>query len=201
MVFHDATLARMCGAEGKISDYTAEELSHMKLNGREGHTIPTFREVLDLVNGRVPLIVEFKVDPSEKPDPLCEAAMELLDTYTGEYCVESFNSFAVCWFRRNRPLLVRGQLSDVFHKNKKIKFGIGQFIVESLCFNFLCRPDFIAFNFKYPHHLPLALARLFYRPVTIAWTPGSDEEVTEALAHFDAVIFESATPPQRNETK
>lgn len=200
-VFHDATLARMCGAEGKVSDYTSEELSKMPLGGHPEHTIPTLREVLDLVNGRVPLIVEFKVDPSEKPDALCEAAMSLLDKYAGEFCVESFNSFAVRWFRRHRPLLVRGQLSDVFHKNKKIKFGIGQFVVETLCFNFLCRPDFIAFNFKYPHHLPLALTRLFYRPATVAWTPRSDEEVTDALAHFDAVIFESATPPQRNEAK
>ena len=200
MVFHDATLTRMCGVDGKISDYTAEELSHMKLDGREGHTIPTFREVLTLVGGRVPLIVEFKVDAGEKPDALCEAAMKLLDVYTGEYCVESFNPIAVQWFRKHRPLLVRGQLADVFHKGKK-KPSAGQRIVEAFLLNFLCRPDFLAFNFRYPHHIPLVLARLFYRPYTVAWTPRSDEEVTEALAHFDAVIFESANPPQRNETK
>lgn len=200
-VFHDATLARMCGVPGKISDYTSEELSKMPLDGRPAHTIPTFREVLDLVDGRVPLIVEFKVDAGEKPDAVCEAAMKLLDTYTGAYCVESFNPMAVRWFRRNRPLLVRGQLSDVFHKTMKKKFGLGQFIVETLCLNFLCRPDFIAFNFRYPHHLPLALTRALFHPATVAWTPRSDGEVTDALAHFDAVIFENANPPQRNETK
>ena len=170
----------------------------MPLGGHPEHTIPDFRTVLELVNGRVPLVVEFKVEASDKPDPLCEAAMALLDHYTGEYCVESFNSFAVKWFRRHRPLLVRGQLSDAFHK-RKMKYGIGQFIVETLCLNFFCRPDFIAFNFRHPHHLPLWLTRTLFRVPTIAWTPRSESECVEALAHFDAIIFESANPPQRND--
>ena len=57
MVFHDDTIVRMTGKEGKVSDYTAEELGSIKLADSD-ETIPTFRQVLDLVDGRVPLLVE-----------------------------------------------------------------------------------------------------------------------------------------------
>ena len=198
MVFHDDSLLRMCGVDARISDYTAEELGKMPLDGDASHTIPTFAEVLATVDGRVPLIVEIKVAPGDKADPVCSAAMALLDHYKGAFCVESFNPYAVHWFRRNRPLLVRGQLSDAFHKKPK-EFGVARLIVESLCTNFLTRPDFIAFNYRYPHHLPLALARGLFSAATFGWTPRGDEEITRALAHYDAVIFEQGRPPQRNE--
>ena len=59
MVFHDYTLIRMTGKEGKVCDYTAAELKSTSLKGTD-QTIPTFAEVLDLVNGRVPILVELK---------------------------------------------------------------------------------------------------------------------------------------------
>lgn len=61
VVFHDATLKRMCGIDGKVWDYTLEELQQMKLlNSNE--TIPTFEQFLEVVDGKVPFILEFKLD-------------------------------------------------------------------------------------------------------------------------------------------
>ena len=78
MVFHDADLDRVCGVKGKIWDYTAAELKEMKLFGTE-QTIPTFEETLALIDGRVPLLVEYKMDRVDTA--VCAAGQALLDEY------------------------------------------------------------------------------------------------------------------------
>ena len=55
VVFHDFTLKRMCGVEGKVCDYTVEELQTMTLKDSE-QTIPTLEQVLAAVGGKVPLV-------------------------------------------------------------------------------------------------------------------------------------------------
>lgn len=195
VVFHDDTLRRVCNRDGMVSDYTAEQLSAMPLEGKSAHTIPTLRAVLDTVDGRVPLIVEIKA--GRDADPVCSAAMALLDHYTGAFCIESFSPYAVRWFRRNRPLLVRGQLSDCFHREKGHR-SLPFLLVESLCTNFLTRPDFIAFRHSCPRHLPLRIATRLYGAASFAWTPRGDDQILNALAFFDAVIFENGNPPERN---
>ena len=92
VVFHDATLTRMVGKDARLCDFTAEELSNMKLLGSE-EKIPTFREVLELVGGRVPLIVELKQNAGETG--IAKAAAELLRNYKGDFVVESFDPFTV----------------------------------------------------------------------------------------------------------
>ena len=89
MVFHDATLTRVCGIDAKLADYTCEELCRMKLLGSE-YTIPTLKEVLETVDGKVPLLVEFKTGTLELCDRLKElgikteaVAEEKLDTLAG----------------------------------------------------------------------------------------------------------------------
>ena len=86
MVFHDASLKRVCDIDAKLCEYTAEELGQIKLLGTD-YTIPTFETVLDLVDGRVPLLVEFKHGNSD----LCKIACDMLDNYNGAFCVESFD--------------------------------------------------------------------------------------------------------------
>ena len=94
IVFPDATLKRMCGVHGKVCDYTWEELSSMKLKNSE-EKIPLVSEVLQLVNGKVPLIIEYKMYQSSKR--LCEIGNELLSRYNGAYCIESFHPHVLMW--------------------------------------------------------------------------------------------------------
>ena len=78
VVFHDETLNRMCGVDGKVWQYTLKELQKMKLADSD-ETIPTFEAVLKTVGGKVPLIVEYKLDvPSTK---VCEIADPMLEKY------------------------------------------------------------------------------------------------------------------------
>lgn len=187
MVFHDKNLLRMTGKDAPISALTVEELSCLTL-GKSEERIPTLREVLALVNGRVPLLVEIK--PDGALTSLCEKTAALLDGYGGAYMIESFHPFAVAWFGKHRPQVVRGQLSArLFVKGERTP---SMFAVQNLLLNFLARPDFIAFDYHHKNRYSFALCRLVYRPYTVAWTV-KDREALSASRRFDAVIFEDLT--------
>ena len=111
VVFHDFTLKRMTGRPGRVCDYTAEELSGFYLDSTS-HTIPLFSDVLDLVHGETPLLVEIKSEGTNME--VCRKADALLRSYQGTYCIESFNPLVLLWYRRHHPQILRGQLSDRF---------------------------------------------------------------------------------------
>lgn len=189
MVFHDATLSRVCSIDGRLADYTAAELQAMPLCGMREHTIPTLAEVLRVVDGRVPLLVEIK--GYRVVAPVCEATVALLDAYKGPYLIESFTPVVLHWFKKNRPTVLRGQLSSrLFRKGKR---NLGNLLVESLCTNFIARPDFIAFCFADRHLLSYRLARGLYGAWSLAWTVKSAQD-EEASAGFDDIIFEGYLP-------
>lgn len=137
VVFHDWSLKRMCGVEGKVCEYTFDELQQFSLLKSE-EKIPLFTEVLKLVDGKVPLIIEYKI---ETPDAsVCEVGNEILKDYKGVYCIESFNPFGVHWYKKHRKDVVRGQLSEEFLKNGSPKTPV-YFIVAKLLTNFWTKPD------------------------------------------------------------
>ncbi|MBQ8174073.1 MAG: glycerophosphodiester phosphodiesterase [Clostridia bacterium] len=191
MVFHDATLTRVCGVDGKLSDYTAEELSKMPLCGKEAHTIPTFAEVLATVNGRVMLLVEIKGE--RNITHVCEGASALLDAYDGPFCVESFSPYVVRWFRENRPAWVRGQLSSHFFRDPRHRNANG-FIMQSLFTNFLTKPDFIAFDHRYSRYFPFFLATRVLGGHSAAWTVKSLAQELACRGRFNCIIFEGYLP-------
>lgn len=190
VVFHDFTLDRACGKKGKIKDYTFEELQQFTLfNSQE--KIPRFEEVLKIVNGKVPLIVEFKIEYRDMG--LCLEADKLLDSYGGLYCMESFNPLAVLWYRRKRPDVVRGQLSDAFSREER-HCHIMKLVLQNLLLNCLTKPDFIAYNHKYPKMLSRTLCRKLYHNTAAAWTIKSQAELETARKNFDIFIFDSFLP-------
>ena len=190
VVFHDFTLKRICGAEGKVIDYTFEELQQFSLCGTD-QRIPRFEDVLKLVDGRVPLIVEFKIELTDLS--ICPAADQLLSNYKGMYCMESFNPLGVFWYRRHRKSIVRGQLSDAFLKEGEYT-GALYFLLQNLLFNWLGKPDFVAYNHKYPNILSRKLCRGLYHNTAAAWTIKSQEQLEAAKEHFDIFIFDSFIP-------
>ncbi len=193
VVFHDGTLARVCGIEAPVSDYTAEELGALSLCGKEGHAVPTLAAVLELVNGRVPLMVEIKGTSKENTWAVCRAAAELLDAYNGGYCMESFNPYAVRWFLENRPHVVRGQLSSCFMKDEKNRTPVG-LLMQSLATNFLTKPDFISFDRRYNRLFSFRLATKFWHGYATAWTVQSRAQELACRADFNTVIFENYLP-------
>ena len=190
VVFHDFDLKRVCGVEGKVYEYTYEELRQFSL-GKSQEKIPRFADVLKLIGGKVPLIVELKIEYTDAS--LCPIVDKLLRDYKGAYCIESFNPLGVLWYRRNHPEIMRGQLSDAFYSSGEMK-GALYFLLENLLFNFLTKPDFIAYNHKNAHKLSRRLCRGLYHNTAVAWTIQSKEELEEARKHFDLFIFDSFLP-------
>ena len=194
MVFHDATLNRVCGIDARLSDYTAEELQKMPLCGLASHTIPTLADVLAMVDGRVMLMVEIKAEKNAAP--VCEGAAALLDAYSGPFCVESFSPYAVRWCRDNRPNWVRGQLSSRFLRDPRHR-NVSGAIMQFLLTNFLTKPDFISFDRRYNRFLPFVLVRKFYHAYTAGWTVKSRAQQIVSRDSFDCIIFEGYLPEKR----
>ncbi|MCX4304314.1 MAG: glycerophosphodiester phosphodiesterase family protein [Acetatifactor sp.] len=190
VVFHDFTLKRICGREGKVCDYTYEELQQFPLCGSD-QRIPKFKDVLSCVDGKVPLIVELKIEAADLS--VCPAADGLLAEYKGMYCIESFNPLGLFWYRMHRRRVVRGQLAEAFLRDKKFS-GILYFVLQNLVFNWLTKPDFIAYNHSHYDMLSRRLCRKLYHNMAAAWTIKSQEQLEQARKHFDLFIFDSFVP-------
>ena len=190
VVFHDDTLDRVCGREGVVRDFTAEELATFKLSGTEDG-IPTLDKVLEAVDGKVPLLVEIKENAGDSS--VSSAAAERLKSYKGPYIVESFNPLSVKNASEILPEIACGFLSRHFTKEEETKKPL-YFILENLLVNRVCNPSFIAYKHE-DHYMPmLKLARLLGGR-TVAWTVRSQEEEDAAFANgFDTVIFENYIP-------
>lgn len=189
MVFHDATLDRVCGVSGRLCDKSAVELRELTLCGIPGTHIPTLSEVLSLVDGRVPLLVEIKEHPS--PSRSAEAAARLLDGYDGAYIVEAFHPLALRWFRKHRPRVLRGQLSAAFLRDRETrapKYALLHFFL----LNFLARPDFIAYDLHHRNSCVIRILRALFGVPLFGWTARTEDEY--AVHGFDTLIFEGDLP-------
>lgn len=116
MVFHDYRLERLAEGQGNVKDKTAVELGDTQLHG--GHEgIPTLSEVLDLVAGKVPLLIEVKdQDGQMGPDigPLEAQVAQCLQGYDGPVAVMSFNPHSVARMAELLPNVPRGLVTDNF---------------------------------------------------------------------------------------
>lgn len=190
VVFHDGKLERMCGVMGKVNEYTFEELQQFSLLKSE-EKIPLFTEVLKIVDGKVPLIIEYKIEGTDTK--VCEIGNEILKDYKGVYCIESFNPFGVRWYKKNRKDIVRGQLSEDFIKNGSKKTPV-YFIMAKLLSNFLTKPTFIAYNAKNYRNWSRRICRKLYKNLAVTWTIKSQKQLDEMRNHFDLFIFDSFVP-------
>ncbi len=194
VVFHDFDLKRLCGSDKKINEVTYEELSRYKILGSD-EGIPLFSDVLCIFERRAPLIVEIKLAGNDASS--CRYIDDLLRTYKGDYCIESFNPLVVNWYRKNRGDVIRGQLSsDFFKEGAKGDFHV-KLIMTNLMTNFLTRPDFVAYGHTFRHSPALWIYRKLYNGFTVAWTVCSQEEHDTARQIFDLVIFENYLPEKK----
>ena len=186
MVFHDATLVRMTGREGKLCDYATEELAQMTLADTK-EKIPTFAEVLALVNGRVPLLVELKGETTNVA--LCPKVAALLQDYKGPYCLESFNPMLLGEMKKYLPDAFRGMLyTNVCHEKKSR--SVLNILLTAMALNVIAKPDFIAYNQHYRDSLPVRLTTKLYSAPHFVWTTRGDREREIARTLGEHAIFE-----------
>lgn len=186
VVFHDDDTKRMCGTEAKVEEMTLAQLREMKLLATD-EGIPTLDEVLAVIDGKVPIILEIKRGGNN--DELCLRVYETLVAYEGEVCIESFDPFIVRWWYKNAPEVLRGQLActaDSFGENTS---PLNAFLLSNVLTNFLCRPHFIAYGICEEKPLLVRLSEKM-GAMKVAWTShGYASEETS-----DTVIFEYYRP-------
>lgn len=90
MVFHDHDLQRLCRLPGEVRERTAGELGMLSVGGTSDR-IPTLRKMLDLVKGRVPLVIELKGIDAEQDDGFVEGVLDVLESYEGHVALMSFD--------------------------------------------------------------------------------------------------------------
>jgi glycerophosphoryl diester phosphodiesterase len=183
VVFHDARLDRMTGAEAAVIDLRAEELGSLPLLGGPDR-IPTLPQALEVIAGRAMLLVEIKAVPDG--DGALEArTAELLDRYDGPAAVISFAPEALAWFAERSPGRARGLDALGLEEG-----GERARLFEAACE--LARPHFLVLEKASLASAPARAARAAGAPL-IAWTIRSADEAEAAVEHCDNFIFEGFT--------
>ena len=195
IVFHDDDLARLAGDPRKVWNVPLAELQELPLAGYADARIPTLRQVLDAVDGRVPLLIELKSGPFNRQ--LCRALMAHLEGYRGAYLVESFNPLIVFWFRRHAPQIVRGQLVDALPSYRPTVNAFAGFFMAGLLSNFVSRPDFVAYNVNAPRFFSPHFQRFMFRTPMAAWTVRDPAAAALIQRRGEISIFEAGGRPDR----
>ena len=189
VVHHDSNTRRVCGVDAEILQTDYADLPTLP----DGSHLPLFTEVLAMVAGRSPLIVEVKQYGS--PSRNAAEALRYLRAYQGPFCVESFHPVAVRYFRQNAPEIERGQLSMGGKRDATLN-PVAHFALHHLLVNVLGRPHFVAYQAITDGNLSMWLMKRAYRPLLAAWTIRDQALLERVRKQYDMPIFERFIPTQ-----
>lgn len=190
VVIHDKNLIRVAKMNLNVNEMSFEKLKELKLFN-SNQSIPSLSEVLNFVDDKVPLLIEIKKDNINKMKDLHYIA-EILDSYKGRYMIESFDPFVLMWLKNNRPHFIRGQLSSNLIKDRGNI--ILNFLLSNLLFNFLSKPDFIAYDYRYTINLSFIINKYLFKVFCAGFTIQSEEEFIKYKNYFNTIIFDSFIP-------
>ena len=185
MVFHDYNLKRMTGLDKKLRDLTLSELKELRLKETD-EKIPTLKEALELVGGRVPILIELKGEDFDVS--LCGKVAEILKGYKGLYCLESFNPFLVREIGRLLPNSFRGLLYTNYLRGSNIT--ILTIFGSAMALNFIAKPHFISYNKDDRNSIPVKITTGLYKAPKFVWTVGP-KGYTLAKELGESPIFEN----------
>lgn len=193
VVFHDDTLDRLMRATGPVNRKTLAELRSLRFHESDAG-IPTLDELLEVVAGRVPLIVEFK-SHFNGDRRLETAAAPSIEGYDGPLAVMSFDAASVSSLRHLLPTTLRGLVADRFDKHEWPELSCpsrieGRYLLGAAT----ALPQFIAYDVKaLPASIPLAF-RHFCRTPLLTWTVRTPADFRTAREWADQIIFEGFDP-------
>lgn len=189
IVMHDAELRRMTGARGTVKQWHSAQLRRLTVGASES-AVQSLDEVLEMVDGRVPVLIEVK--PCNSVIAAGKELARTARTYPGPVAVQAFDPRMLLWLRMRLPGMMRGQLSGSF-------YGIGLhrsliFLLRGMFLNALTAPDFLAFEVEAMPSRFVALWRKALRAPLLLWTVRSVEQLDFARRCGANVIFEGFLP-------
>lgn len=191
-VIHDFDLQRCTGCPGKVEDMTLAQLQEYALNGTR-ETIPAFSQVLELFDGKAPLIIELKVAENNYAR-LTDRVMAELKNYSGVYCLESFDPRCLKHLKQNYSEVIRGQLTEKYIGGKAPIPWYVKIVMTAQLGNFLFQPDFVAYRYEDRKRLGNFLVRKLWKIPGVAWTLKTKEEYDTAVSEGWIPIFEGFAP-------
>jgi len=198
-VFHDATLERLVDAAGPIASLSPVELSALRYRGQSARVL-SYRELLELAGGKVPLLVEIKSEWDEPDRRFLSAIAQLSRACPGPLALMSFDPAVITVMRELAPELPRGIVAGLYKGADwwPDKIDSERAYRLSHCLEAgPAEPSFIAYHVD---DLPTPVTR-FAREVTrlplFAWTVRTQDQLRRARAWADAPIFEGCDPYMR----
>lgn len=182
VVFHDGDLKRLTGKEGQVYSRTSKQMQALKIGGTQDH-VPTLRQMLDLVKGKVPLVIELKGDPGHDGELVGAVAREL-GSYKGRAAIMSFDHHLIRQCPQDAKDIPLGLTAeglrdqDIEDHFSMLSYGV----------------DFVSY---YVHHLPnrfVSFMRDELKKPVITWTIRTAEELEKSGRFADQVTFEGFVP-------
>lgn len=182
IVFHDDTLFRLTGTDGFVWQRTAREMKALRV-GTTGDHPPSLQDLLKLVHGRVPLVIELKGTPGHD-EGLVKVVGSLLKDYGGKAAVMSFDHWLIRDFRRHMPQIPHG-LTAWGEKHHEIEAHF------SMLANGI---DFVSYGVDHlPNRFTDFVSKRLKMPV-ISWTVRDAAAVARSADHADQMTFEGFDP-------
>ncbi len=189
LAFHDYHFNRLCNDPRELRDVTYDECKDFTLFGTH-EKIAKFTDVLNLVKGQVPLLIELK--PHGDVIFLCESFMQSIKDYHGVWAVFSFHPKVVSWFKKNYPDVIRGQISEYFKDDQNMS-SFAKYLMKAMFFNRFTKPDFVSYGiYDMPNKY---LDRIKKKGITvISYAARSQEDFDFVKSHYHNTVFEFFEP-------
>jgi glycerophosphoryl diester phosphodiesterase len=181
VVFHDDDLKRLCGIAGDVRERTAGELGQLRIGGTDDG-VPTLRQLLDLVKGRVPIVLELKGRKGDD-DGFALAVLDAIENYDGPIALMSFDGWLLKDLKENgtsRPvgLTAEGERPENFAVHEEaMQLGL----------------DFISYHYGHLPNAFISRQRDLGKQI-ITWTVRDDEARTITALNADQMTFEGFDP-------
>ncbi|MGI0527921.1 glycerophosphodiester phosphodiesterase [Rhizobium giardinii] len=184
VVFHDDDMQRLCGIKGDIREKTAGELALVAIGGT-ADKVPTLGQLLRLVKGRVPLILELKGRKGDD-EGFADAVLETLEGYQGHVALMSFDHWLLKDLKALDPPYPLGltaggnQPESFFTHEEAMQLGL----------------DFISYFYGDLPNSFITKERALGRPV-LTWTVRDQAGADHTFSHADQMTFEGFDPKER----
>ncbi|HXW25015.1 MAG TPA: glycerophosphodiester phosphodiesterase family protein [Xanthobacteraceae bacterium] len=196
VVYHDDALGRLTEGSGRLAAMTAAELKRVPFKATADRIV-TLGELLDLVAGRTPLLIELK-SHGDGDRRLAQCAAQVLTPYGGPAALMSFDPFQVASVRAAAPALVRGIVAERVHGGAGAGFAARvRRSAAYLADLARSRPQFVAYAVADLPALPPLLARSVLRLPLLTWTVRTAADRAKAAKWADQIIFEGWRPEAR----
>ncbi|GJD60718.1 glycerophosphodiester phosphodiesterase [Methylobacterium frigidaeris] len=190
MVFHDAGLGRLTGADGLVRERDAADLGQLTVLG-SAERIPTLAEFLEKIAGRTPLVIEVKTR-HDGDLALARRTAEIVAAYDGPVALKSFDPVIVGALADLAPKIPRGVVAESRHDDPAYanlteaqRHGLANLLHVSES-----RPDFLSWRVDDLPNAATHLCRLLGRMPVMTWTVRTEAQVRLARAHADQMVFE-----------